>query len=104
MGRPGEVLGNKTRLVAIHERLETSEMILVQRLRPADRHAYAVQGDRIVAADAGERVVRRAARAHIVFGMNLEKTLLLPLGQDRLHMLMLEAGPCEARNRMRRKA
>jgi hypothetical protein len=63
-----------------------------------------VQGNPIVAADAGERVVRRTTRAHIVFGMNLEETLLFPLGQDRLHMFMLEAGPCEARNRMRRKA
>ena len=104
MGRPGEMLGNQRRLVAIHKRLETPEMVLVERLRPADRHAHAVKGDRTVAADARQRVVRRAARAHIVFGMNLEEAVLLPLGEDRRQMLVLEARPCEACNRMRRKA
>ena len=98
------MLGNERRLVAIDERLETPEMSLVERLRPADRHAHAVQRHRIVAADAGQRVVRRAARAHVVFGMNLEEALLLPLGEDRRQMLVLEAGAGEAGDRMRRKA
>ena len=102
--RPGEMLGDERRLVAIDERLETPEMRLVERLRPADRHAHAVQRHRIVAADAGQRVMRRAAGAHVVFGMNLEEAVLLPVGQDRRQMLMLEAGAGEAGNRMRRKA
>ena len=44
VGRPGEVLGNKRRLVAIDKRLETPEMSLIERLRSTDRHAYAVKG------------------------------------------------------------
>ena len=104
VGRPGEMLGNQRRLVAIDERLETREMRLVERLRPADRHAHAVQRDRIVAADAGQRLVRRAAGAHVVFGMNLEEAVLLPLGEDRRQMLVLEARAGEAGDRMRRKA
>ena len=104
VGRPGEMLGNKRRLVAIDERLEAPEMRLVERLRPADRHAHAVERHRIVAADAGQRIMRRAAGAHVVFGMNLEEAVLLPLGEDRRQMLMLEAGAGEAGNGMRRKA
>src|ERR1700730_1372897 len=104
VGRPGEVLGNKRRLVAIDQRLETPQMNLVERLRSADRHAYSVKGDRVVLADTGERVMRRTARSHIIFGMNLKESVLLPAGQDRRQMFVLEAGACKARNGMRQKA
>jgi hypothetical protein len=75
-----------------------------ERLGSAYRHTYAVQRDRKVAADAGQSFMRRAARAHIVLGMNLEEAVLLPLGEDRRQMLVLEARPCETGDRMRRKA
>ena len=85
------MLGHQRRLVALDERLEAPEMGLVERLRPADRHADAVQRQRMVAADAGERVVRRTAGAHVVLGMNLEEAPLSSVGEDRRQMLVLEA-------------
>ena len=71
------MLGDERRLVAVDQRLETLEMRPVERLRSADRHAHAVERDGIVPADAGQRVVRRAAGAHVVFGVDLEEAALL---------------------------
>jgi hypothetical protein len=45
----------------------------------------------------------RTPRTHIVFGMNLKEAVLLPVGQNRRQMFVLEARACNARNEMRRK-
>ena len=104
MGRPGEVLRNQRRLVAIYECLEPRKVGFVERLGPSDRHADAVQRHRVVAANAGQRVVWRPASAHIIFRMDLKETTLRFVGEDRWQMLMFQAGACEACDGMGRKA
>src|SRR6516162_5270350 len=98
------MLGNERRLVALYERLEPSEMRFVEWLRAANRHANAVERNRVLVADSVERGMGRAAGAHVVFGMNLKEAILLLFGKNCLQMLMLEAGARAARNRIRRKA
>src|SRR5580700_6058862 len=71
--RPGEMFRNKCRLIALDEKAEASEMGPVERLGTADRHAYPVQRNRMVATDALERLMRGSARAHVVLGVYLEK-------------------------------
>ena len=77
VGRPSQMLGDERRLVALNESAEAREMRLVQGLRTADRHAYAVQRNRMVAANSLEGVMRRAAGAHVVLGVNLEEAARL---------------------------
>src|SRR6202030_3584901 len=49
--RPREMLQNKRRLVALDESAEAGEMGSVERLGTADRHAYPVQRNRMLAAE-----------------------------------------------------
>ena len=51
MRRPGEMLGDQRRLVALDQSPEARQMRLVERPRAADRHADAVQRERVVAPD-----------------------------------------------------
>src|SRR5271166_2463615 len=102
--RPGQMLGDERGLVATNKVGETGKMRLVQGLRGADRHAHAMQRKGMVAADGFERAMRRAAAAHVVLGVNLEKAARLPPRDDRLQVLGLEACPGQSRDRMRRKA
>jgi hypothetical protein len=102
--RPGEMLRDKRRLVALDESAEAGEMGLVERLGPADRHAYPVQRNRMVAADALERPMGRSAGAHVVLGMHLEEAGLWAFRQDGVQVLMLEAGPGQARDGQGREA
>src|SRR5216683_7150592 len=104
MRRPGEMLGDQRRLVAIDEMLETRQMCPVERPLAADRQAHAVQRDGIVASHGFEGAMRRSARAHVVLGMNFEEATPLALGANRSQMFVLEAGPGEAADRQRRKA
>src|SRR5215831_20930569 len=67
-------------------------MRLVKRLRRADRHAYAMQRNRMVATDGFEGAMGRSTGAHVVFGMDFEKAALRPLREDRGQMLVLETG------------
>src|SRR6202166_5403554 len=71
--RPSEMLRNKRRLVALDESAEAGEMGPVERLGTADRHAYPVQRNRMVAADALERLMRRSTGAHVVLGVHFEE-------------------------------
>ena len=57
MRRPGEMLGNQRRFVALDQRPKAFDMDLVQRLRTADRHADAVHGHRIVATNGFQRTM-----------------------------------------------
>jgi hypothetical protein len=102
--RPSEMLRDQRRLVALDEGAESSEMGRVKRLRTADRHAYAVQRDRMVAADSFEGPMRRAAGAHVVLGMHLEEARLWFFSQNRVQMLVPEAGSGEARGGQRWEA
>ena len=91
MGRPGQVLGNQRRLEPPRDRREPLQMRLVERSGRADRQADAVQRQRVKLADGVEAAMRRAARAHVVFRVDLEKPKLRPGFDDRLEMLGLES-------------
>src|ERR1700676_316045 len=96
------MLRDKRRLVALDESAEAGEMGSVERLGTPDRHAYPVQRNRMVAADAFERLMRRSAGAHVVLGVHLEEAGLRAFRQDGAHVLVLEAGPgrvCDGQNR-----
>ena len=71
--RPGEVLRKQSRLVTLVQRLQPVQMLSVERAVRADRETDAVQRDRIELADGFEVTVRRAARAHVVLGVDLEE-------------------------------
>ena len=89
--RPGEVLGDESRLIAFRDARQSGEMGAVERPGRADRQADAVQRKRIAAADRLEPTVRRTARAHVVLGVNLEKAEFGTRIQDGVEMLGLEA-------------
>ena len=91
VGRPRQVLGNERRLEALRDRRQPLEMRLVQRPRRADRQADAVQRQRVTLADGVEAAMRRAARAHVVFRVDLEKPKLRARFHDRLEVLGLES-------------
>src|ERR1700726_4096400 len=96
------MLRNNRRLVALDERAEAREMGSVERLGTAVRHAYPVQRNRMVAADAFERLMRRSAGAHVVLGVHLEEAGLRAFRQDGVQVLVLEAGPgpaCDGQGR-----
>ena len=75
----------------LRDRRQPLEMRLVQRPRRADRQADAVQRQRVTLADGVEAAMRRAARAHVVFRVDLEKSKLRARFHDRLEMLGLES-------------
>src|SRR5262245_31110488 len=98
------MLGNQRRLIAVDEGLEPLEMSFIERLRAADRHANAVERNRVVLADLAKRSMGRTAGAHVVFGVDFKEAISLVVGQDRLQMFVLEACANPARNGMSRKA
>jgi hypothetical protein len=59
----------------------------------ANREADSMQRKRIAGADLAEHVMRRAAVAHVIFGVNLEKIDAMAAGQHVVGMLMLEPDP-----------
>ena len=71
--RPGQMLGDDGRLIALGHAREPCEVGGVQRSRRADRQADAVQRERVERADRLEPPVRRTARAHVVLGVDLEE-------------------------------
>src|SRR5712671_7413800 len=91
--RPGEMFRYQGGFVAGDERSEALEMSGVEGLLAANRHANAMNRNRMIGANFLERAVRRPAGAHIIFRMNLEEAVVLPLPDDDLEMLMLEARP-----------
>src|SRR5215467_15514639 len=74
VGRPGQMLGNQRRLVAVDKGLEPLEMRLIERLRAADRHANAVERNRVVLADFVKRSMGWTASAHVVFGVDFKRS------------------------------
>ena len=79
-------------------------MLLVERLRAADRHANTVERSRVVLADLAQCGMGRTAGAHVVFGMDFKEAISLLVGPDRLQMFVLETRADTARNGMSRKA
>ena len=94
------MLGDQRWLVALNERTKALQMGSVERLRAANRHAHAVQRNRVVAADSFQRMMRWTAGRPIVFGVNLEETVLPALGEDCRQMFMFEARSGEPGDRM----
>src|SRR5262249_47478087 len=86
------------------QRLEALQMRLVEWLQAPNRHADAVQRDRVVAPHGFQGAMRRTARAHVIFGVNFEEAAQVVLGANRAEMLVLEAGPREPCDRMRGEA
>src|SRR6266404_5332363 len=76
VGRPGEMLGDQWRLIALDEMLKTRQMRPVERPLATDRHAHAVQRYRVVAPYGFEGPMRGSARAHIVLGVDFEEFTL----------------------------
>src|SRR6266404_7801647 len=98
------MLGNERRLVAVDKRPEPPEMHFVECLRAADRHANTVERNRVVVTDSVKCGMGRAAGAHVVLGMDFKEAISLLVGQDRLHMFVLETRANTAPNGMSRKA
>ena len=71
--RPSEMLGHERGFVAFDEPAKAFEMRLVQRMRTSDRHAHAMQRNRVIPADSVERAMGRTASAHVVLGVDLEE-------------------------------
>ena len=90
---PGEMFGKQARLVARGERREASEMFAVERFWRSDRKSDAVQGNRIERANRLEPAMRRPSGAHVVLGMDLEKSECRPVAKDLVDMFRLQADP-----------
>jgi hypothetical protein len=86
------------------EGLQPLEMCLIEPLRAADRYANAMERNRVILADLVKRSMGRTAGTHVVFGVDFKEPISLPVGQDRLQMLVLEARANTAGNGMSRKA
>src|SRR6202521_790298 len=96
------MLRKQRRLVTLDESAEAGEMCSVERLGTPDRHAYPVQRNRMVAADALKRLMRRSAGAHVVLGVHLEEAGLWAFRHDGVQVFVLEAGPgrvCDGQGR-----
>ena len=63
-----------------------------------------MQRNREIVTDCFERMMRSAAGAHVVFGVNLEEDVLAAFGYDGRQMFMLEARAGEPRYWIGRKA
>src|SRR5215813_5143592 len=98
------MLRDKSRLVALDKSVKTGEVNRIERLGTADRHAYAVQRNRMIVADALKRLMRRSAGAHVVLGVHLEETRQRAFCEDRIQVFVLEAGPGQVRNGQDREA
>ena len=100
MGRPGEMLGEQRRLVAVDHALQAREMLAVERPGAADRQRHAMQRERRAQAKLGQHAMRRAAVAHIVLGMHLEEAEPV-IGVERLFGMLRLESDADARGRDR---
>ena len=73
-------------------------MRLVEGAVAADRQTDTMQRQRIVLADGGQITVRRAAPAHVIFGMDFEESKFGLGGQNSAVMFGLEAKATSCRN------
>src|SRR5258708_5335682 len=99
MGGPGKMLREQTRRIAFDdELLEALKMVLIERPIGTDRQPDAVQRQRVLLANGRQITVRRAARAHVIFRMNLEEADVRPGLDDRAIVLGLKADAPTRRN------
>ena len=103
VGGPRQVFRHESRLVTRHEGGETVEVIAIDGILAADRHAHAVQRQRMVPANAGQRRVRRTPGAHVVFRVDLEENAGKGVIKDCRKVLRLETGAGEAGDRVFRE-
>ena len=82
--QPSRPPRHQRRLIAVDEGLEPLEMRLIERLLAADRHANAVERNRVVLPDLAKRSMGRAAGAHVVFGVNFKEAISPPVRKNRL--------------------
>src|SRR5258706_16331989 len=73
------MLGNQRRLIAVDQGLEPLEMGFIERLRATDRHANAMERNRVVLADLVKRGMGRTAGAHVVFGVDFKEAISLQI-------------------------
>ena len=91
MGRPGQVLRDDGRLIALGDPGESLKMRAVQRFGRTDRQANAVQRERIAFADRLEPPVWRTAGAHIVLSVDFEEAEIRAPLENGVEMFGLEA-------------
>ncbi len=91
MRRPGKMLGEACRLIAVAQRFQAGEMFAVDRLCGSDRQPDAMDGQGIAIAQCAELRVRRAARTHVVLGMDFDEADRLLAGKNVDEMLRLES-------------
>lgn len=91
MGRPGEMLGEQRRLVAVDHAFQAWEVLSVQPAGAADRKSNGVHRQRRAAAKLGQQAVGSPAIAHIVLGMNLEESEAVIDGKRLFGVLRLES-------------
>ncbi len=77
----------------LDHRLEAREMIGVDVPFATNRHAHAMDAQRITFADVAQLRVRHAARPHVIFGVYLEEADIGTGIENFGHMLRLEAHP-----------
>ena len=78
---PAQVLGDERGLGALDQARELREVGAVERVRAAERHAHAVQRQRIVGANARERRQRGSAVHVVVLAVDLEPRHRRTLGE-----------------------
>ena len=68
------MFGERGRLIALDQRVEPVEVGFVERTLSTDGQTDAVQGQRVVLADAAQEVVEGPAVDHVVLGVHFEET------------------------------
>ena len=92
--RPGEMLGEALRLIAVAKRFQSRQMVAIERLHRADRQSDAMDRQSIALAQRARVRMRWSAGAHIVFRMHLEEADRLRGGENvaKMHRLEADAG------------
>jgi len=98
VGGPGKMFREESWLITYGQGLEAHEMASVQPPRTADRQAHAMQGKWVEIANGGKIAVRRAAGAHVVFGMDLEEAEIRQFSQHRFVVFGLESDAAARRD------
>jgi hypothetical protein len=86
------MLGEQRRTIDIDQPLQPPQMFAIERRRAANRQSDAVNRQQIVPADALEQMMRRAAGAHVVLGVDLEEIDPARAAEDVVGVLVLQAG------------
>ncbi len=74
VARPGQMFGKGLRLIALESARPGVEVLFIQRPFGTDGQADTVQRQRILLADQTEKMMKRTAGHHVVFGVDFEET------------------------------